>query len=296
MSVMVALFLAMASSGISSGQPDLIPGSIGDFWTYDCEIWLSSLVLDGSITITYRGEADRDISERVYHTDMFEWRGKLSITGFYGGAIPDGTATFVAYQYKSSPSGWDVVTDTNMTLDFTTCVGSYDEADHYGWSHIVRSFIPLEGFEDRPMPCEVGESLSEQFSAIETVHGSFYAGELISYSTNYTDNATCAVTASESVESQAGLFECLILETSRSHASTSAWIPSNGSMPARMEMDHPDLRVWHAGEYWNMTLVDYGSDSGGVLALASLGIAGTLAVGAAALALRRSRLRSPPVA
>ena len=233
----------------------------GATWEYQTKVHISSLTLRGTVTITYQGAVEKDVEGQNYLLDLYEWEGSLDITGFYSAGIPNGTATYRGHQYVEMNTGYDVFSDMNMSLNFTTCLGSLDEVRHSHWHHYTVSFLPPGGTGNEPDIKNVGTNWTKTFTVHMISRGTFYWGELLNI--DVTENRTYSYSVDDfgQISVPAGEFDCTSIRSAYEDDVFAEWCSDGVGRPVKILKEYDDVRVYHSGEDWNMTLESYDLES-----------------------------------
>lgn len=284
----VLMGIALDAAASDSQNPDR--PRLGEWWRYDAQVYISSLTLEGQVSVTYMGQSEVEV-EGTFHTlDVYSWNGSMDISGYKVGAIATGTAFYGGREYVSPSTGYVVMSDTNLTMDFCTCVGSLDEAHHVSWNHRYVSYLPIEGNLVAHMSDAQGSTWSREAQVHRIANGTYYLDHVVNEEFETTETLSFSIVSRHRENVSAGEFQCTVLRCAVQEDSETLWISEDVKRPVRIERDFDYVDAYYSGETWALSLVSYSEEeSWGLGVWAALGVCCVVASVASVVAISRRR-------
>jgi len=290
----VIVLLAASSGSIASGAGADGQVHTGDWWQYEAEVLVSSLTLSGTVTVTYDGLTEIDLEGTTCTVHAYSWNGSMDVSGFKNGAIATGKSAYNAIEYISPLTGYTVATETNLTMDFRTCVGSSDEARHISWNHRYRSYLPIEGDLSAHMGDAEGSTWLREVVIHRITNGTYYQDHIVNNESMVSETMRMTIVSRQTEAVAAGDYACTVLRCIIGEDVETLWLSDDVKGPVKIVRDFDYVDAYYSGELWTLSLEAYSGDSSGLLWQVSLlGSACAIVVVAAVyVSRRRRRLKS----
>ena len=183
----------------------------GDEWVYDYDMTIDTMLLSGTLTVSFDGESTRSVAGYAYSTYELVYYGSMIVSGTILGYPVTGTATWRGVDSLDQATLDEIRWDGNLSMTLTAVVYN-TPVTWVWWEHNVSTYSPPGGVGEWPEDPDEGASWTETY----TVHSDsmvYDDGDITENSYSVPLTETYTYLGVKTITVPAGTFECEVIQT-----------------------------------------------------------------------------------